>query len=175
MSQHVTLGCTIFEHVLQAEAATPDKIAVYCPHSPCLSFSQLVSRANKAKEILLSTSTELDLQNSLVLVRVIRNASSVVALLGILAGCFAYTPIDPEHPIERQRLVANESRARIAVVSLEASTDMFDLSSFLRVLVIIDSHGNISDVRHKDEVIQPGTDGPQLPAGLAYVMFTSGR
>ena len=57
--------------------------------------------------------------NDLVLVRTPRDASLPVALLGVLRCGGAYVPVDPNYPPLRQRMMMEDSRAKVMVTSEE--------------------------------------------------------
>ena len=133
----------------------------------------------------------------LVLVRTEREACLIVALLGILGSGAAFVPMDPEHPLSRQRLIAECSEATLAVVSLEIWTKESHqgakdlewrnlLGPFVRTVVCIDRRGapiktiqlgTLQDAGAADEDANEDKVHEARPpgvAGLAYVMFTSG-
>ena len=58
-------------------------------------------------------------ENDLVLVRTPRDASLPVALLGVLRCGGAYVPVDPNYPPLRQRMMMEDSRAKVMVTSEE--------------------------------------------------------
>mmetsp|Transcript_34605 Transcript_34605/g.70678 ORF Transcript_34605/g.70678 Transcript_34605/m.70678 type:complete len:1015 (-) Transcript_34605:72-3116(-) len=165
---------SIFLEVDRWASSSPNNLAVYCPSSPCLSYHDTVSRTRELQEVLLEFACHKDHsggKTDLVLVCLARNASAVVAILGVLASEMAYTPIDPEHPLERQRLVARECGANIAVVSLEARQNFNDLGQDIALVVVLDAKGCIVELRHREHKIE---SRQELPAGVAYVMYTSG-
>lgn len=132
----------------------------------------------------------------LILLRATRTPSLVVGLLGVLASGAAYIPIDPEHPRQRQRLIAMHSHAFVAVVSAaedyaveigsaaaprsqaedvdEAQDDGDGLGPFVRWVVHLNALGHVVAVDARPLRPAARVPPPAVPLGLAYIMFTSG-
>jgi non-ribosomal peptide synthetase component F len=150
--------------------------------------------------VAISGASSLSLASTpLVLLRATRTPSLVVGLLGVLASGAAYIPIDPEHPRQRQRLIAMHSHAYIAVVSApedpaaevesagsaaaprsqaedadDSQDDGDGLGPFVRWVVLLDSRGHVAAVNSRPLRPAVPVPSPAVPRGLAYMMFTSG-
>ncbi|GAM86382.1 nonribosomal peptide synthetase [Dothideomycetidae sp. 11243] len=96
-----------------------------------------------------------------------------VAILAINKAGGAWVPLDPSHPAERLRQVADQTQAELALTS---SANSKKCSSFVeRVLVVdaqLDSDLLAADEDNKFSTTTPKTDVTSDDA--AYVLFTSG-
>ena len=177
-----------------------ERLALWCSPTSWVTYLELVSRARHMTAIIepiLQLHTNGHDGTPLVLVRTEREACLIVALLGILGSGAAFVPMDPEHPLSRQRLIAECSEATLAVVSLEIWTKESHqgakdlewrnlLGPFVRTVVCIDRRGapiktiqlgTLQDAGAADEDANEDKVHEARPpgvAGLAYVMFTSG-
>lgn len=163
-----------------------------------LSFDELLARARAVRHVLAPL---LDIaccneETPLVLLRMTRTPSLVVGLLSVLACGAAYVPIDPDHPLKHQRLIAVQSHASVALVSAPAESKADDesaVASSIRARDTDDKHKNSDNlgpsirwiirldalgyvVAVVSRPLQPPQSIPSsgAPSGLAYVMFTSG-
>jgi amino acid adenylation domain-containing protein len=107
------------------------------------------------------------MQETLVPVCVERSAWSVVILMGILMAGGAFVPLDPAHPLSRQKEVLESIKPRLIVCSPEHAA---------RFSGIVDTRLSVDgDMLHN----LPPTHGRALatattPSNTAYVLFTSG-
>lgn len=169
---------SLFYRVDRWAISSPNKTAIYCPGGPSLSFSEATNQARELQKVLSEFATQES--TDIVLLRLHRDAGAIVAILGVFAANLSFTPIDPEHPLERQQLIARECGAVVAVLSVEESEDFQTfLDAGLALVVVIDARGHIVDIRRRERQppLRPNKhdDDQQQPKGLAYTMFTSGR
>ncbi|MGW4943412.1 non-ribosomal peptide synthase/polyketide synthase [Actinoplanes sp. NPDC004185] len=147
-------GATFPELVAAQAARVPQATAVVCgPVS--LTYGELDARANRLAHVLRSRGCGPE---TIVAVALPRSAELVVALLAVLRAGAAYLPIDPEQPAGRTAAVLNDADPVLVL----AATDTAGLPAGLAVL-------NPSDVDGDAEV-----PVPPLPAGTAYIIYTSG-
>ena len=109
-----------------------------------------------------------------VVVRTPRDASLVVGLMGVLVSGGAYVPVDPEYPPLRQRMMLEDSGARLMVTSDERLLDELRregsgasdaraeiLSSFggsLRAIVVLNRTGKVAEIISDDTHADAGAD-----------------
>lgn len=152
----------VHQQVQQQARATPDACAVVCGET-ALSYSELISRANQLAHHLRSFGVGLD---SVVGLCLERNEWMVVALLGVWMAGAAFLPLDPEYPLERLRLLIDDSGVEV-VVSDTASMARVQLDG-VRIVDLDAGRARIG---------QCLTTPPASAVGLdhvAYVLYTSG-
>lgn len=94
-----------------------------------------------------------------------REPTSVAAILGVLKSGAAYLPIDPSHPLERQRFMLRDSDARVLITTESWREDLIDPG--IEVLTVREQ---LSAAPEEQEPPERRADGRDL----AYVMYTSG-
>ena len=95
-----------------------------------------------------------------------RSPDLVVALLGVLKAGAAYVPVDPDYPRARVELILRDSGTPVVLTSAEMRER---LPRDLAHLVAVDDERDAMD-DEPDERPAVRSD----PAGLAYVVYTSG-
>ncbi|MDG4810896.1 amino acid adenylation domain-containing protein [Micromonospora sp. WMMD1120] len=93
-----------------------------------------------------------------------RRTEALAAMLAVLETGAAYVPLDPTVPSERLRLMLDDSGVEIIVTEPEHAS----LTGSLRAAPIV-----VDEVRDGDAPVATRDAGPD-PAGLAYVLYTSG-
>lgn len=178
-----TTGSAVFEGTIQ--------------HSVKLSYDDLLARARALRHVLTPL---LDFacctETPLVLLCMTRTPGLVIRLLSVLACGAAYVPIDPDHPVKHQRLIAIQSHASVALVSASAPCEAEDVSAaafltqtraaelnednnddlgpYVRWVIRLDEVGHVVAVDARPLPPPPPVPSSGVPSGLAYVMFTSG-
>ncbi|MFE3498981.1 amino acid adenylation domain-containing protein [Kitasatospora sp. NPDC059160] len=143
----------------EAARRRPDAVALTDEHGE-LTYGQLDERADRVAAGLHALGVA---PGSKVGVCLDRDASVVVAMLGILkAGC-AYVPMDVRYPADRLRYVVEDARLPLVVAGAESFPAVADVRVVgLDELSALGVPGGGGDRR-------PGT-----PADDAYVIYTSG-
>ncbi|MGC5052464.1 amino acid adenylation domain-containing protein [Micromonospora sp. DT48] len=142
-------------------ARHPDAVAVV-DETGCLSYAELVTRANRYARHLRETGIR---RGDVVAVCRRRDVHRVVVLLGILKAGAAYLPLDPTHPPRRIHHALQQARPALLVAD--------DLGSLLATDEV-----PVRDYQPDDPAVagQPPTP-PEVELGpddLANVLFTSG-
>ena len=159
---HVARLDELVEH--QA-ARTPDAPAIRAG-STIVRYAELIRQARRLARVLRAYGVRRD---DLVAVCVDRSIEQIVSVLGVLLANAAYVPIDPQGPIERSRLMLEDSHPRAIVATAAfAASIRSDLREIVVALETLDDvHDRLPDA---DSVLPPiGT-----PQDLAYVIYTSG-
>jgi amino acid adenylation domain-containing protein len=131
-------------------------------------YSELDAAANRLAHHLVSTfSIKLD---ELVHVCFEKSAWFFVAILAINKAGAAWVPLDPSHPVERQRHIIRQTAARLALVS-PANTKSFTnlVANVVEVTPALDIE---LSVNQQSSLYPPICDAS--PHNAAYVLFTSG-
>lgn len=95
-----------------------------------------------------------------------KSAWVVVAMLGVLKAGGAYTTMDPNHPPARQKVIADETGARILLTSAKYLGDLSHM--FANAFVV--SRDNVTNLPAYDYSPRSSVN----PRNSAYVLFTSG-
>jgi amino acid adenylation domain-containing protein len=154
----------LFAHQLFSKQArrTPAAPAIVCGDRR-LTYEELDRRANQLAHHLRAL---VPGREGRIGVCLPRSEEVVVALLAVLKTGSAYVPLDPDHP--RERLAFVVANARLGALLTDARRAA--LFAGLGVPVV-----RIDEER--DAIAARGTDeppAPDLPAPLAYFMYTSG-
>ncbi|WP_405059156.1 non-ribosomal peptide synthetase [Kribbella sp. NBC_01505] len=136
-------------------ATAPDRIAVAGSDS-ALSFAQLDVRVHHLAAALQSRRIG---RGSLVAVRMRRSADVLVAFLATWRAGAALLPVDPSYPIERQRLMVEDTDSDLLITD---ETDQTWCGN--RPALMIGTVGTGGSLRPV----------PRSPMDPAYVMYTSG-
>ena len=139
---------------------TPGRIALAC-EGLTLTYRELNTRAN---ELALRLRNIGVVAESLVGLSVHRSLNVGIGILGILKAGGAWLPLDPLHPIDRQRRVVTDSRLDFLVA--ERNTICAVDPPPART-ILLDSPSSSASIS-----LQPAS--ASLPGHLAYVMYTSG-
>lgn len=157
MAAEATETTTVVDAIGAQAARTPDAPAVVSSDGALLPFGELWGRAGALAETLRSCGAGTD---RVVGILAERSVELVVAILGVLRSGAAYLPLEPTYPLDRLRLMVDESHA-VAVVTQAASAQA---ARELSVPVVrVDADHRPAD--------PPPTAGP---SSLAYVLYTSG-
>ena len=151
-------GGTLHERFERQAARTPEAIAVSY-ESEQLTYAELNGRANQLAYRLIEMGVGT---GDLVGLRIDRNLSLVVGILGILKAGGAYLPLDPAYPTDRVHFMLRDSRTRVVVTQTSLADDLED-AGIRRALL--------------DEPLSGSAANPGCsvqPEDLAYVMYTSG-
>ena len=147
----------VHQRLVEQARATPDAVAIVTAHET-VSYRELDRRSAKLASWLRSEGVP---ERSVVGVHLPRSASAVAAIVGILrAGC-AYLILDPTHPTDRLRRIADEARAAMIFSASLSEIEGLTLAPRLASLW------------------QTTDDAPLLAASVgredtAYVLYTSG-
>ncbi|KAJ3146076.1 hypothetical protein HDU86_000533 [Geranomyces michiganensis] len=99
-----------FEH---SAAKTPHALAVqFCANDP-LTYQEVNERANQFAHYLIEHGM---MPNDPVPLCVAKSAEMIIMMLAILKAGGGYVPLDAENPIERNRFIAQDTDAKLAVV-----------------------------------------------------------
>ncbi|KAJ6135531.1 Peptide synthetase [Penicillium capsulatum] len=115
-----------------------------------------------------------------------KSAWTIVAMLGVLKAGGAFVLLDPNHPIERLRMLCEKTRATVAIASSQSTAGKME--SFVDTILIVDKNIAIAGwqppiINHlSPQASPPASNAPsssssmQLvsPSNTAYVIFTSG-
>jgi amino acid adenylation domain-containing protein len=137
------------------------------------SYAKLNCRANRVAHALLALGIKPD---SRVAIYVERSVDMVVGILGVLKAGGAYVPLDPAHPMERLRLMLEDSGA-LAVLTQKRL--MFKSTSGRTQIPVFEMHKRPWLQLDDDEIFSPYNDVNPVVAALsrthlAYVIYTSG-
>ncbi|MGV8122767.1 MAG: amino acid adenylation domain-containing protein [Candidatus Xenobiia bacterium LiM19] len=138
---------------------SPDKTAlVYKDYR--LTYRELNKKANSLASRLRADSVRTDV---IVGILADRSAETIIAMLAVLKAGGAYTPIDPEYPIERIKYIIENSNARLLMGK-----------DYLKDLVDFD--GNYVNLDREEYFSGDGQslDYISNPRDLIYVIYTSG-
>ena len=117
--QGAHFSANTIQEVFETQVAlSPDSIAVQYEEEQ-LSYRELNRRANRLAHLLLSCgiSYTQEARTPLVAVCLERTAALIVALLAVLKAGAAYVPVDPSYPESRQRLMVQDSGAKIVLTA----------------------------------------------------------
>ncbi|MFI9262198.1 amino acid adenylation domain-containing protein [Streptomyces sioyaensis] len=140
----------------------PDAVAVVFG-AESLSYRQLNERANRLAHHLRGLGVGPEV---LVGVCLERGLEMVIALLAVLKAGGAYVPLDPEYPVERLKLLLEDTAAPV-VLTQEVLRNRLPVDD--RELICLDADSEtIAQEAATDPVSDVGPDN------LAYVIYTSG-
>ncbi|MGD9851993.1 MAG: AMP-binding protein [Nitrospirales bacterium] len=97
------------------------------------------------------------------------DTAMIIALLGVLKAGRYCVPLDPSHPVGRNRLIVEEAQPEILITNHDGVEKINDLA--LTSTKILNIEELSSDSSDSDET---PLDLPILPKSLAFVLFTSG-
>ena len=142
------------------------EVATARPNAPALHSSKgtityraLLERATRIALILRERGVTTDVTVGVALPR---SEDAVAAVLGILLAGGAYVPIDPSYPVERQRLILDDSGAALVLCPTASAAGWIAASRRLDL----------------DTLPEVPNDAPPLPRftkdRLLYILYTSG-
>jgi amino acid adenylation domain-containing protein len=141
---------------------TPEAIAIVFEGQQ-MTYDKLNRRSNQLAHYLRKLGVG---RETLVGICVQRSVDMVVGLLGILKAGGAYVPLDPHYPVERLRMMLEDTAAKIL---LTQEPLLEHLSEFKARILCLD--GDWHKVQGESE---HNTHNQSTSTNLAYVMYTSG-
>ncbi|MFI9660479.1 D-alanine--D-alanyl carrier protein ligase [Pseudomonas aeruginosa] len=141
-------------------ARTPQRTALLEADGGTLSYAELDAKVQAVADALRAAGVRTDERVALL---VARGPHLLPAILGVQRAGGAYAPINPDHPLERVRLLLEDCGARVVLVDERAAT-------------LGESLGE-TRVLHLERLPQSTGDLPAAnvaPGDLAYVIYTSG-
>lgn len=150
----------LHQHFEKRAAQHPDDVAVLF-EGESITYGELDRRANQLANQLREIGVGPE---SRVGVSVDRSIDMVVALYGTLKAGGAYVPMDPKYPIDRLKLMLEDSRAEVLITQQEY-VDRFPGTR------------NICLDRDRAAISQVSDENPHVdlkPENLAYIIYTSG-
>ncbi|MGW3094287.1 amino acid adenylation domain-containing protein [Streptomyces sp. NPDC001102] len=149
-------------------AAHPERTAVTCGEIR-LTYAGLNAEANRLARLLTERGAG---PGRVVALALERGARLLPALLAVLKTGAAYLPLDPGHPVERLRLVV-EDTAPVALVTERAHAHLGGASV---PTVLLDDPQVMADLaaRPAENLTDADRHGPTSPADIAYIIHTSG-
>ncbi|MDF5997128.1 AMP-binding protein [Pseudomonas aeruginosa] len=141
-------------------ARTPQRTALLEADGGTLSYAELDAKVQAVADALRAAGVSADERVALL---VARGPHLLPAILGVQRAGGAYVPINPDHPLERVRLLLEDCGARVVLVDERAAT-------------LGESLGE-TRVLHLERLPQSTGDLPAAnvaPSDLAYIIYTSG-
>ena len=149
---------SVVELIRQQAARTPERIAV-TSEDRALSYGDLLRQSTALAHALREQGAG---QGTLVGLMLPRGCEMLVAVLGVMASGAAYLPLDPSHPEQRLRAIADDAAVTHLLVRSRAPAA---LAAGRRVLELDDL----------DRAEQGDVELPDVPGdAAAYVLYTSG-
>jgi pristinamycin I synthase 3 and 4 len=136
--------------------AFPDRIALSAGHES-VTYGMLDRRANQIAHGLRASGVDPE---SIVALYMPRSVALIAGLLGILKAGAAYLPLDPANPVERNRAMVADSRARLLLIDGSAPEADYGVP--------------VRDVAEFAGEPEGAIRLPLDPGNAAYVNFTSG-
>ncbi|OZY86398.1 hypothetical protein CBP51_05055 [Cellvibrio mixtus] len=156
----------IHQFFSQRAAQNPDAVAVMFDGEK-IRYSELELRANNLAHYLIAAGVKPD---SLVGICLERSITMVIGLLAILKAGGAYVPLDPGYPINRLKMMLEDSACGILLTQMDVAAFLED--ALPARTLCLDAPDMIGQLQQ-----QPGTapdvDG-MTSSHLAYVIYTSG-
>jgi len=141
---------------------TPNNIAAVFEENK-LTYKELNERANKLGHYLRGLGVRSE---TLVVIAVERSIEMIIGILGILKAGGAYVPLDPDYPVERFRVILEDTQAPIIVTDKSICNKL--PASFARVVLIDEERHEINQCSLMNLTIYNSSHS------LAYVIYTSG-
>ncbi|MDP4142883.1 MAG: amino acid adenylation domain-containing protein [Bacillota bacterium] len=157
--------CRLFEEQV---LANPEKIALICGEKN-ISYENLNKNANKLARRLVKLGVTSDY---IVSVFANRTIELVTAIIAIWKSGGAYLPLNPEHPIQRQHQIFEQSGSELILVSrefysvVEETVNKLPVHKQPKFIVIEDEIEKEQSAENLQTLISQ--------RDLAYVIFTSG-
>ncbi|ORX95071.1 hypothetical protein K493DRAFT_351909 [Basidiobolus meristosporus CBS 931.73] len=152
----------IHELVEQRVLHHPEQIAIQFENTQSVTYGELNCRANQLAHHLISLGVR---PGSIVPLCLDKSVVMIVAILAVLKAGGAYVPLDPDNPMERNRFILKETKAKV-VLTLAKYKQLFDEQT----LVLLDSNDSAigeNDIQNPQVI---GLDS----SSLCYVIYTSG-
>lgn len=154
----------LVERIRGQITASPDAPAI-THGTEVLSYANLGSRAGRLARYLQRFGAGPGMR---VAVAMDRSPELIVALLAVLASGAAYVPIDPRYPLDRRRLMLEDSGA--AVLLCAGLDHDWLLSQPAEGLRVIDIEREAGSIASEDGTLPAAA----RPTDAAYMLFTSG-
>ncbi|MGG1552801.1 non-ribosomal peptide synthetase [Paenibacillus ferrarius] len=97
-----------------------------------------------------------------------RSPETVISILGVLRMGGTYVPIDPEHPVERNRYIVQDARCKQLIIKERYVERAAELCHVLNIEKPVSLETCLSECATRFE------DADIAPDDLAYVIYTSG-
>jgi amino acid adenylation domain-containing protein len=150
----------LVHHLVASRAAIDPAAPAIADASLRLTYGELEERANRLARRLIRLGVGPEV---LVGISLERSAEMVVALLAILKAGGAYLPLDPAYPLDRLRLMLEDSGARL-LIAADGADELAPPG--LRVLRVDDPAIATESARPPEVEV--------APSQLAYIIYTSG-
>ena len=137
-------------------AKTPGKNAVLHNGSE-ISYLEL----SRKSDLLSAHLKEMITPGSIVGISSMRNIEMIIGLLAILKAGGVYLPLDANHPPDRNRRLIQEAGIKVCLCSHSEFSYFNSLGKDLQILA--------TDEVYEEQIIKE-----EIPAELAYVLYTSG-
>jgi amino acid adenylation domain-containing protein len=171
---------TLHGQVLAQAALTPDRLALTFAGAE-LSYRALVDRAWQVAGLLREQGVG---PGEFVALLLPRGFDLLVAQLGVLAAGGAYVPVDIDYPLDRQRYVLGDCKARLLITDHVHFSQLAAPPERLRDVLVIDAdrdglatppaglqvHTRDALLRRSSEALIPSAG----PDDHAYMIYTSG-
>lgn len=154
---------TLAQLLQQQVMSTPEQLAVVGEQGQRLSFSEFAARALGVAQQLQRAGVE---PGQTVALCISRSADMLVAIHGILLAGACYSPLDPQHPLQR--------RADMLEDLSVAGTQTLVLTSQTHQALFADHAVTTLLVEQMGPADWPDVTLPEDARQLAYVLFTSG-
>ncbi|GGP46164.1 non-ribosomal peptide synthetase [Streptomyces calvus] len=160
---------TLTELFERQAAAVPGRTAVTCGDEH-LTYAELNAEANRLARLLTEHGAG---PGRVVALALDRGARLLPALLAVLKTGAAYLPLDPGHPAQRLRLVA-EDAAPVVLVTERAHAATADGTAC--PVVVLDDPETAAGLARRSAADLTDADrhGPTSPSDTAYIIHTSG-
>jgi amino acid adenylation domain-containing protein len=152
----------LHEMVEEQARKQPDALAVVFEGQQ-LTYKQLDSLSNRLARRLQQNGIGPE---ELVAINMDRSIEVIIAILGIFKAGGAYVPLDPYLPLDRKKLILEETRAKIILVNQAHEKTLPDIHA-----EVIDMNGGWENSSPRNES-KPANIA--TADSLAYIIFTSG-
>ena len=154
---------TVLQRIAAHVERMPDRPALICGEETW-SYRDLDAAAQRVADRLATRGVA----GGTVALMATRRPETVAALLGVLRAGAAYIPLDPAHPVDRLRLLIEESRPSVLLVDDEEASRFADLG--LERL----SPASLARGPSRPPPAHAVEAGSPAPDDLVYVLYTSG-
>ncbi|MDF5721899.1 MAG: amino acid adenylation domain-containing protein, partial [Rhizonema sp. PD37] len=162
-TQHSYPNDKLFHQLFEEQVSrTPDAIAAVFQDQQ-LTYHQLNARANRWARYLVEQEVGAE---TLVALLCDRNIDFLTAILAIFKAGGAYTPLNPEHPPERNNQILEQSQAPFVLTTKPYSFLVTNLNQPIKSLLIEDLDSQ--EYESENLPLRSNTHN------LAYVIYTSG-
>ncbi|MEV5595225.1 non-ribosomal peptide synthase/polyketide synthase [Streptomyces sp. NPDC052496] len=164
------LPAATLPELFEAQAArTPDAPAVIAPGTR-LTYAELDARANRLARLLATRGAGPE---GVVALALPRSAGQVTVVLAILKTGAAHLPVDPAHPHARIAFLLRDTTPALLVTD-RATGAALPGTDVPRLLLDADDTAHALAALPDTGLTDADRAAPALPAGVAYVIHTSG-